>query len=185
VDHAVALVQAYLHINGYFTVTEYQVLEALSEGGYKTATDIDLLALRLPHAGGPRPIRDEEIDEGFEPDPALETQDRRPDLLIIEVKEGRAELNPGARSREKAIDRLRRKGSADIPSGPRIRILAFGSVIDPKKVRGFKAISLGHVISYLRDYIEEHWDLLRHAQVKQPALGLLALLEQASQRDRE
>ena len=202
-DHAVALVQAYLHINGYFTVTEYQVLEALSEGGYKTATDIDLLALRLPHAGGPRPIRDEEIDEGFEPDRVLETQDKRPDLLIIEVKEGRAELNPGARSREvldavlrrwgfcpeahlsKAIDQLRRKGSADIPSGPRIRLLAFGSVVDPKKVRGFKAISLGHVISYLRGYIEEHWDLLRHAQVKQPALGLLALLEQASQQDRE
>ena len=81
------------------------------------------------------------------------------------------------------IDRLRRKGSADIPSGPRIRLLAFGSVIDPKKVRGFKAISLGHVISYLRGYIEEHWDLLRHAQFKQPALGLLALLEQASQQD--
>lgn len=200
-DHAVALVQAYLHINGYFTVTEYQVLEALSEGGYKTATDIDLLALRLPHAGGLRPIRDEEIDEGFEPDPVLEAQDKRPDLLIVEVKEGTAELNPGVRSREvltavlrrwgfcteahlsKAIDRLRRKGSVDIPSGPRIRMLAFGSVIDAKKVRGVKAISLGHVIAYLRGYIEEHWDLLRHAQVKQPALGLLALLEQASQRD--
>lgn len=202
VDHAVALVQAYLHINGYFTVTEYPVLEALSEGGYKTATDIDLLALRLPFAGGTRPIRDEQTDEGFEPDPVLGTQDRRPDLLIIEVKEGRAELNPGARSRDvldavlrrwgfcpethlpKTIDRLQRKGTAEVPAGPRIRMLAFGSVIDPKKVRGVKAISLGHVVSYLRGYIEEHWDLLRHAQVKQPALGLLALLEQASQGDR-
>ncbi len=108
-DHAVALVQAYLHINGYFTVTEYQVLEAMSEGGYKTATDIDLLALRLPHAGGPRPITDE-VDEGFEPDPVLETQDERPDLLIIEVKEGRAELNPGARSRDVLYAFLRRWG---------------------------------------------------------------------------
>lgn len=27
-DTAVALVQAYLHVNGYFTVTEYPVLEA-------------------------------------------------------------------------------------------------------------------------------------------------------------
>ena len=202
-DHAVALVQAYLHVNGYFTVTEYPVLEALKEGGFKTATDIDLLALRLPFAGGPTPIRDEPIDEGFEPDPVLETQDKRPDLLIVEVKEGRAELNPGARSREvleavlrrwgfcpeaqlpQAVDRLMRKGVADIPSGPRIRLLAFGSVLDPRKIRGFQAISLGHVVSYLRGYIEQHWDFLRHAQVKQPALGLLALLEQARQGDRE
>lgn len=196
-DHAVSLVQAYLHVNGYFTVTEVPVLEALQEGGYKTATDIDLLALRLPYAGGPRPIREGEADEVFQPDPALETQDKWPDLLIIEVKEGRAELNPGARDPEvlsavlrrwgfcpeahlrRAVNRLREKGRVDIPSGPRIRILAFGSVIDPKRVQGFKAISHGHVISYLRGYIAENWDMLRHAQVRQPTLGLLALLEQA------
>lgn len=28
-DNAVALVQAYLHVNGYFTVAEYPVLEVL------------------------------------------------------------------------------------------------------------------------------------------------------------
>jgi hypothetical protein len=199
VDNAVALVQAYLHVNGYFTVTEYPVLQALEEGGYQTATDIDLLALRLPYAGGPRAIREEEIDEGFEPDPELETQDKRPDLLIIEVKEGRAELNRGARNPAvleavlrrwgfcpethlpRAIQQLRKKGRADIPSGPRIRILAFGSVIDPKRVRGFQAISLAHVISYMRGHIRENWSYLRHAQIKHPAFGLLALLEQAGE----
>jgi len=35
------------------------------------------------------------------------------------------------------------------------------------------------VFSYLREYIREHWDILHHAQIKQPALGFLALLEQA------
>ena len=32
-DHAVALVQAYLQANGYFTVTEYTVLATLADGG--------------------------------------------------------------------------------------------------------------------------------------------------------
>ena len=198
-DHAVALVQAYLHVNGYFTVTEYPVLEALTEGGYQTATDIDLLALRLPFAGGPRAIRDQEIDEEFKPDPVLNAQDERPDLLIIEVKEGRAELNKGARNPAvldavlrrwgfcpvgqlpKTVQRLRRKGRADISDGPRIRILAFGSVIDRRRVRGFEAISLDHVAAYLRGYLREHWEMIRHAHIKQPALGLMALLEQADQ----
>ena len=201
-DNAVALVQAYLHVNGYFTVTEYPVLQALEEGGYQTATDIDLLALRLPHAGGPRSIGQGTVDEDFEPDPELRTQDKRADLLIIEVKEGRAELNRGARNPAvleavlrrwgfcpdthlpKAIQELRKKGRADIPSGSRIRLLAFGSVIDPKRVRGFQAISLAHVIDYMRGHIRKHWSYLRHAQIKHPAFGLLALLEQAGEEKR-
>jgi hypothetical protein len=199
VDHAVALVQAYLHVNGYFTVAEYPVLEALREGGYKTATDIDLLALRFPHAGGPQAIPNRETGEdlAFQPDPALKARDDRADLLIIEVKEGRAELNKGARNPAvlaavlrrwgfcpadhlpEALEGLKRKGVADVPGGPMIRMLAFGSEIDPKRVHGFLAISLDHVFSYLRGYMREHWDILRHAQIKQPALGFLALLEQA------
>jgi hypothetical protein len=202
VDHAVALVQAYLHINGYFTVTEYQVLEALSEGGYKTATDIDLLALRLPHAGGPRPIRDEETDKEFEPDPALETQDKRPDLLIIEVKEGRAELNPeaqprGSRCRPTSMGLLSggaslesdrsaaEEGKCRHPIGPENPHTRLRFRHRPEEGPGFQGDLAWPRHSYLRGYIEEHWDLLRHAQVKQPALGLLALLEQASRRDRE
>lgn len=47
-DNAVALVQAYLYVNGYFTVAEYPVLEALKHAGYRTVTDIDILAFRFP-----------------------------------------------------------------------------------------------------------------------------------------
>jgi hypothetical protein len=39
-DNAVALVQAYLRVNGYFTVAEYPVLEATRDGGYRAATDV-------------------------------------------------------------------------------------------------------------------------------------------------
>jgi hypothetical protein len=48
VDHAVALVESYLRLNGYFTVTEYPVIEACKFGGYRTATDLDVLAFRFP-----------------------------------------------------------------------------------------------------------------------------------------
>lgn len=43
-DTAVALVNAYLHINGYFTVTEYQVIESHYNGA-RARTDLDILAV--------------------------------------------------------------------------------------------------------------------------------------------
>ena len=50
-DISVALVQAYLHINGYFTVAEYQVLEAYRGGHARSVTDLDILAFRFARAG--------------------------------------------------------------------------------------------------------------------------------------
>ena len=49
-DTAVALVQAYLHVNGYFTVAEYPVLEAYRGEHARTVTDIDILAFRFAAA---------------------------------------------------------------------------------------------------------------------------------------
>ena len=52
-DTTVALVQSYLHVNGYFTVVEYPVLETRRGGPPRTLTDLDVLAFRFPraHAG--------------------------------------------------------------------------------------------------------------------------------------
>ena len=51
-DPAVALVQAYLQMNGYFTVTEYSVVEAAGRSNqYRMSTDLDVLAVRFPGAG--------------------------------------------------------------------------------------------------------------------------------------
>lgn len=50
-DHAVALVEAYLQINGYFTVAEYPVIESFGKQHYGVATDMDMLAFRFPGAG--------------------------------------------------------------------------------------------------------------------------------------
>lgn len=50
-DHADTLVEAYLQINGYFTVAEYPVIESLGKRHYGVATDLDILAFRFPGAG--------------------------------------------------------------------------------------------------------------------------------------
>lgn len=49
-DNAVALVQAYLRVNGYFTVSGFPVLEAGAPAGTRTRTDLDILAFRFPGA---------------------------------------------------------------------------------------------------------------------------------------
>ena len=50
-DTAVALVQAYLNANGYFTVVEYPVVEALRNQPARSVTDLDVLAFRFAGAG--------------------------------------------------------------------------------------------------------------------------------------
>ena len=50
-DAAIALVQTYLYANGFFTVTEYPVLEHMASSSPRTITDVDVLAVRFPGAG--------------------------------------------------------------------------------------------------------------------------------------
>lgn len=196
-DHAVSLVQAYLHVNGYFTVAEYPVLATLPDGGYQSATDVDLLGLRLCDAGGVVATRTGEADRpDFEPDPLLAVPKGTADLLVIEVKEGRAELNPGLRDpavlravlercgllahdrADRALRELVDAGKTRWAGDVWVRLVAFGSVVDPKVTRGFRAISLPHVTRFLTDFIERNWSALRHAQIRQQAFGFMALLEQ-------
>ena len=56
--------------------------------------------------------------------------------------------------------------------------MAFGSTIEPPQ-GGYESISLDHVLAFLEDYIRKNWDMIRHAEFKDPAFGFLALLEKA------
>ena len=97
---AVGLVETYLRLNGYFTVTKFQVQHPIAgqPGKFETATDLDVLAARLPwaaetvqrHPQRPGEARCEILLAG---DPALAPARDVPDILIGEVKEGAAELN--------------------------------------------------------------------------------------------
>lgn len=199
-DNAVALVRAYLHVNGYFTVTEYPILEAARAGGYRTATDLDVLAFRFPGAGrlvaGPREAGTNEPHH-FEPDPELEVPARHSDMIIGEVKEGRAELIESAlrpEVLEAALARfgccheeqaplvaqdLLHLGTATVHPGHEIRLVVFAARGERVGHPDVRVISLGHVVRFLQEHLHEHWDVLRHAQVKGPAFGFLMTLRKA------
>lgn len=95
-DTAVALVQAYLHVNGYFTVTESPVLEASGRGQVRSVTDLDVLAYRFANAAhdlvsgsAHRPVggRVNAVD------PILGSSVGEADMIVGEVKEGAARVN--------------------------------------------------------------------------------------------
>lgn len=198
-DNAVALVRAYLHLNGYFTVTEFPVMEALRGGGYRTATDLDMLAFRFARAAGDPSM----LGPGGGAskrlrlaDPELGASITAPDMLIGEVKEGRADLNRAIRdpavlatalvrfgccNAEDAIDivrTIRSEGSAATPDGHLIRMVMFGS--RPTESRGsIRVIAMGHIVAFLQSHIRRHWDVLHQVQTKDPAFGFLLTLEKA------
>ena len=197
-DNAVALVQTYLRVNGYFTVSEYPVLEVERDGGYRTVTDLDMLALRLPHAGqltarkGGQGARDR-LETLL--DPALGASAEHGDMIVGEVKEGRAVLNEAATDPmalrtalvrfgccppEQAgllVTDLMREGRATLPIGHDIRMVVFGSTA--AEGGKYHTITLGHAVGFLQDYLREHWDVLHHAEQKDPAFGFLLMLEKA------
>lgn len=201
-DNAVALVESYLRVNGYFTVTEYPVVELARNGGCRTATDLDILAFRFPGAGRAVPasqagLQGEPETALFAPDPELGCSAEQADMLIGEVKEGRAELNRGARDPAvlravltrfgcchpshvpEVVKSLLRDGCAKTHCGHTVRLVAFGSLPAYAENPRCRVITLGHVEGFLRDYMREHWDVLRHAQFKEPAFGFLLMLEKA------
>ena len=197
-DTAVALVQAYLNVNGYFTVVEYPVLEAYARTPARAVTDLDVLAFRFARAGHEvvRGDRHSPLGGGtFEPDSVLGCPTDRPDMIVGEVKEGAARFNPATRdpavlsvalarfgccSRDEAdalTTELLSRGRVDAPAGHSIRMVAFGAVPDSTARGNWTTVPMGHVVDFLRSHLRDHWDVLRHTQIKDPTLGLLALLE--------
>ena len=99
-DTAVALVQAYLRINGYFTVAEYPVLETYGREHARTVTDLDILAFRFAGAGHEvirSRGRHRDVSRGAGTDPLLRCPADRPDMIVGEVKEGAARFNAAVR----------------------------------------------------------------------------------------
>ena len=197
-DTAVALVEAYLHVNGYFTVTEYPVLETLHGGQARTVTDLDMLAFRFAaaehevvHGGARRPLD----RSGFAVDPVLACPTDRADMIVGEVKEGRARLNPALReptvlevaltrfgccpadlAREISLELIAR-GYVVAPAGHAIRMVAFGDGHGGGNQGPWHTVPMGHVVRFLQQYLREYWPVLRHAQLRDPAFAVLALIE--------
>ena len=197
-DTAVALVKSYLQANGFFTVTEYPILEVLSEHEARTVTDIDVLGIRFPQSGLHAVGSTRGID--IPPDRMLGLTESHIEVIIAEVKEGAAVLNRAARDPQvlaavlrrfgdmrpeiisDLVDELTRSGIAFHPAGIRFRLMVFASKPPTRPDAPYEWLSLGSISSWLRRQIRENWDLVKTIQSKDPALGMLILFEKA---DRE
>jgi hypothetical protein len=195
----VRLVQTYLYLNGYFTVTELPVIRALRGGGFVETTDLDVLAVRFPLAEyvvpkGPSGAPD---DLRLEGDPHLVDDPTVVDVLIGEVKEGKARVNDALRSAQVLETVLRRVGCVpatllgfavqsiqergEVRLDPkeaglatRIRLVAFGDGAAGFR-NGYTVVSLGHVARFVEGHLERYHDVLHPADLGDTVLGLLHL----------
>jgi hypothetical protein len=197
-DVAVNLVETYLRLNGYLTLSELEVQARNDDGTFGTLTDVDIVALRFPGdtyvAEGPA---DDQARLLMIADAALDLSEERIDVIVGEVKQGEAVFNPSlARRRvlqsvlrrmewiysdgiEGVVERLSLGGiSFDAARGGgeiRTRMVAFGR----SEASGPHTIALGHIIESIVHFMEHYDDVLRSAQFREPAPALLRLLVKA------
>lgn len=197
-DVSTSLVQAYLHVNGYFTATEYPLVEAARDHAPRTLTDIDLLAVRLARPALTRTNRHDEKSHvkgplATETDPALACPDRGADMIVAEIKQGRAQVNPGSRNRHvlaaaltrfgcceaaeaaSLVKALLQHGRAQGAAGHVIRMVLFASRGE-RAPRGWHWVQLEHVFRFLDGYLRQQQSVLGSVDLHDPALAWLSLL---------
>lgn len=195
-DTAVGLVKAYLELCGYFVLAELPVRAA--EGrAYHDVTDLDIVAVRFPHPPLALPERvTRPLDVFLGADPALTSFEAGVDVIVGEVKEGQARLNPALRRVDTIAFALRRLGCCPeatvqaeareiarvgahemIMPGQvrcRVRLVAFagyGNVPEP----GVLTVALGQCSQFIFDRLRAARDILAGTQFKDSVLALFAL----------
>jgi hypothetical protein len=205
-DIAVNLVQSYLRLNGYLTMTEFEVQGRSSSGGWETITDVDVVGLRFPGE-----VFAADVDTGGDDrlllidDDLLELSGDQVDVIIGEVKQGDAVFNPGLKRHEVLHSVLRRLGwlfAGAVTGDDSAVVLAVvgelqrsGLAVAPARgggdvrvrlvtfgqsdVHDIHTIPLAHVVDRMVDYMKRFDEILRPAQFKEPAPALLRLLVKA------
>lgn len=194
-DIAVNLVENYLRLTGYMTLSEFEVQRRDKKGRFKTVTDIDIMAIRFPgeiYIGDPH--RPGDCEMLLIDDPVMELESNTIDIIVGEVKQGQAELNPGIKDHGVLHSMLRRvewlydcelgdvisslqahsvhraagKGGATV----RTRLVAFGR----SHFSNLNTVALSHMVSTMLDFFEKHEDAFRPIQFREPAPAFLSLL---------
>ena len=194
-DVAVNLVESYLRLNGYLTLSEFEIQKKNRNGIYETLTDVDIVALRFP---GDIYAADAHTDEDCRllliQDDELRLEADTIDLIIGEVKQGEAVFNDSLTRHEvlhsvlqrvawiyadgldEVIERLQESGVAHSTARSggqvRTRLVAFGRA--PRST--INTIALSHIIETMISFMDEFDSVLRPAQFKEPATALLRLL---------
>jgi hypothetical protein len=201
---AAGLSVAYLRLNGYFLITE-QDLHVREPTGYRSLTDIDIIAIRPPAAPGPVHHRaGAHIEECLivtDLDPALEADATRFDVIIGEVKTAEASLNPALRTPGALHAALRTPGAlhaalrrtGDLYTAPLDEVVdqlaLHGASITPTARTRLVAfarygdiprgttIYLREAARFIRSHLQSHRDLYRVSRFADPVVALLELLD--------
>lgn len=194
-DIGVNLVESYLRLSGYLTLTEFEVQGRNDQGLYETITDVDIVALRTPgpvYVGDPHEHPDCEVL--LIEDEVLRLEADLVDVIIGEVKQGEATINPGLKDhrvlhavlrrldwlydgelepvveglQQDGVYRAQSRGGGEI----RTRIVAFGRAEEPT----LNVITHTHMVRSMLNFFERFEDAIRPLQFKDPAPALLRFL---------
>lgn len=198
VDIAVGLVESYLRLTGYLTLSEFEVQAQRADGGFDTLTDIDIMAIRFPgdvFAGDPHDPASARML--LLEDPELRLEPDQIDVIIGEVKQGQAEFNPGIR-RHKVLHPLLRRVEwlfaegihgvvhdlieRDVSVTPargggtvRARLVAFGRA----PACDLNILPHTHVVETMLRFFDDLEEAFRPVQFRDAAPAMLSLLRKS------
>ena len=199
VDAASGLVEAYLHVNGYLTLSEWQIQALNQRGQWQTITDVDILAVRFPGDVFLAHSQDPGIRSTLKvPGALLMLEDGVIDVIVGEIKEGEAVFNPAMTRHETLYTVLHRlrwlygdEGLSPVvvdltergvsrtaaPGGGRVRtrLVSFGQA--PHLTEN--TIPIGMMLEEAVAFLGEHDALLHSARFANPVAATLKLLHKA------
>ena len=199
---SVGLVRVYLELSGYFVISELPIRE-VRKGVARDITDLDIVAVRFPHrhrSGSRAPMAPLDLYLGL--DPSLGATDEGVDVIVGEVKEGRARVNPGLRRVETISFALRRigccpedqvalvarrilqDGEARLAMAPgvpcRVRLATFGGYGPGTAQAGILNVTLQQCTAVVEARMKAASDLVGGLHFEDPVLGLFALRQKLS-----
>ena len=194
-DIAVNLVESYLRLTGYLTLSEFEIQARRPDGGFEAVTDVDIMAIRFPgdlYAGDPH--GPEESRMLLLEDPVLMLEEGQIDVIIGEVKQSDAEFNPGIK-RHRVLHSVLRRIEWLLPGGidvvvdelgaklvcvapargggtVRLRLVAFGQAPES----GLHTITHAHIVETMLRFFAGTDQAFRPVQFRDPAPAMLSLL---------
>jgi hypothetical protein len=194
-DVAVELVDGYLRMTGYFTLTEFDIQRRTKSGEYITVTDVDMVAVRFPGRTLAADVHEgEDAERLLLEDDVLLLEEGMIDVIIGEVKQGEALINNGLKSHEalhsvlsrlewlyeqgvdSVIVDLQQEGVSyvDARGGGvlRTRLVAFGQA----EQTNLHTISLHHIICKMSEFMKLYEDVLKPTIFSELVPGFMRLM---------
>ena len=195
-DAANDLVEVFLRVNGYLTLSEWQIQGLNRFGQWDTITDVDIVGVRFPGDVYLADSHDPEVQSTLRvPGELLLLEPDTIDVILGEVKEGEAVFNPAMKRHETlhtvlhrlewmysepgleaVVAELAARGTSYSTSpggsGVRTRLVAFGQAPELTE----NTIPIGRVLEQSAAFLAAHDDLLRSARFANPVAATLKLL---------